>query len=264
MAALTDNRQTERRDGDILQLEGGIDIVYRGGMVALDTAGYAVAAQDTASFIFSGVAWEKMDNSGGSNGDKEVRVQRSGLFSFACTGMAITDIGKRVYVSDDQTVTLTPGNVYCGIIAQFVSSTEVLVDIGPAVQAALGDKIIASGSLSTFVGERFGHIFTVPAGRKATLLAGKVLAMVKPNYATDELLNVYKYDLSGTAEKQQLSAADYDVDGLTAKQAADLTLTATAADLDGDPGDAWYFAVNCTGAETTAGDIGVTLEIALN
>ena len=264
MTALTDNRQTDRQDGDLLQIEGGIDIVYAGGMVCFNTVGYAVAAQNTADFRLAGVAYEKMDNGTGANGDKQVRVRRRGLFSFAATGMAITDIGKRVYITDDQTVTLTPGHVFCGVIGEFVSATEVLVDIEPAVEAGMGDRLVISGSLSTFVGNRFGHIFTVPVGRKATVLAGKVVAFVKPVYATDELLNLYKYDLSGTSEVQQLASANFDLDGLTAKQAADLTLSATAADLQGDPGDAFYFAANCTGVETTAGDIGVSLEIALN
>lgn len=266
MTALTDNRQTERKDGELLQLPCGVDIVYRGGMVCLNTSGYAVAAQDTASFRFAGVAYEKKDNSSGSAGDEDVRVYRSGLHKFAGTGFAITDVGKRVYVSDDQTVTLTPGNVFAGVIADYESATAVWVDIGPAVEAGNGDKITVSANVRTVADTTvYGLAFVCPAGRKATVLAAKVVAMVKPVYATDELLNLYNYDLSATSEEAVLETADYDLDGLTAKQAADLTLQSTTpANLDMDPGDALYVAVACTGAETTAGDIGVTFEIALN
>ena len=265
MVASTDNRQTQRQDGILLAIPSGIDIVYRGTLVCRNTAGYLVAGQDTADFRFAGVALEKKDNSAGANGDLKVRVERTGLFRFATSGMAITDVGKRVYITDDQTVTLTPGHVFCGVIAVFESATVVWIDIGPAVQAGMGDKLAVSGAEHTVQDLNvFTHMFTCPTGRKATVLAAKVVAMVKPVYATDEVLNLYKYDLSGTAEKALLASANFDLDTLTAKQAADLTLTATVADLDMDPGDALYFAVNCTGAETTVGDIGVTAEIALN
>ena len=264
MVASTDNRQTQRQDGILLAIPSGIDIVYRGTLVCLNTAGYLVAGQDTADFRFAGVALEKKDNSAGANGDLSVRVERSGLFRFAASGMAITDVGKRAYISDDQTVTLTPGHVFCGVIALFESATVVWIDIGPAAQAGMGDKLAASGGLHTAVGNLFFHIFTCPANRKATVLAAKLVALVKPDYATDEVFNLYKYDLSGTSEKQLLATANFDIDSLTAKQATDLTLTATVADLDMDPGDALYGAANCTGTETTAGDIGVTAEIALS
>lgn len=265
MTALTTNRQTERKDGKLLSVPMGDDIVYRGSFVCRNASGYAEAGQNTASYNFQGVAYEKKDNAGGSNGAKSVRVYRDGWFRFAGTGFAITDIGKRVYLSDDQTVTLTPGHVFCGIIADFISSTEVWVDIAPAVQAAVGGKMVFSATVRTVADTVvYGHFLDVPTGRYATVLAAKVTAYVKPVYATDEVLNLYNYDLSGTSEKAMLATADFDLDGLTAKQSANLTLHGTAANLQAEGGDALYFGVNCTGSETTAGDVGVTIEVALN
>ena len=136
MTALSANRQTDRKDGVLVDRPAGVDILYQGGLVVINSSGYAVAGQDLAGARFGGVAYEKIDNSGGSNGDKAVRCWRKGLFSFAGSGFAITDVGKKVYLSDDQTVTLTPpgtGNVCVGVIAEYVSATEVLVDIEPAI-----------------------------------------------------------------------------------------------------------------------------------
>ena len=263
-AALTDNRQTERKDGAIIDYGAGVDILYRGGL-AVDSSGYAVAAADTASAKFLGVIYEKVDNSAGSAGDKNVRIWRKGIFKFAATGMAITDIGKRVYVSDDQTVTLVPGNVWCGTIVEFESSTAVFVQIDQAACAPAGEKIVVTASLSTFVGTRSGVAFICPAGRQATVLAAKVVAIIKGDYGTDELLSCFKYDLTATTAEDVLESNSYDLDGLTALQAADLTLQSTTpAHLDMEAGDVLYASVVCSGSETTAGDYGVTFEIALS
>ena len=131
MAALTDDRKTEYFEGVELAYEvAGSTTIYAGSLVALNASGYAVPAANTAGFKFLGVAMEHVDNSSGSNGDKTVRVRRKGVFRFDASGMAITDIGASVYVSDDHTVAKsTTNSVACGKIAEFVSATEVGVDI---------------------------------------------------------------------------------------------------------------------------------------
>jgi len=134
MTALTADRETNMKDG-ILQAcpVAATSLVYKGSLVCNNTSGYAVAGADTSGFIFRGVAYEQADNSSGADGDKTVRVWKKGIHYFAASGMAITDVGAAVYVSDDQTVAKTTSNsVACGTIVDFVSATEVGVLIDGA------------------------------------------------------------------------------------------------------------------------------------
>ena len=84
--------------------------VYQGGMVQIAASGFAVAAVATAANVTIGIAKDTVDNSGGANGAATVDVDR-GVFRFAnsASGDLITrsEIGKTVYVVDDQTVAKT-------------------------------------------------------------------------------------------------------------------------------------------------------------
>ena len=109
------------------------DIVYEGAMVGLsvtpDEAGYGkpLAAGDAgADEIFLGHAIEKVDNTGGAKGAKNIRL-RSGRYRLLCLlAGAITDVGKAVYASDDATLTFTAtNNSYVGRVSRFVSNTKM-------------------------------------------------------------------------------------------------------------------------------------------
>lgn len=131
MAALTADRKTSFREGIEIEYKVAASTkIYAGSLVCINTSGYAVPGADTANFKFVGIAQEQVDNSSGANGDKTVRVKRKGIFRLSASGMAVTDIGAAVNVSDDQTVAKTTTNsVACGKIAEFVSATEIGVDI---------------------------------------------------------------------------------------------------------------------------------------
>ena len=131
MAALTTDRKTTYREGIEIEYKvAGGEKIYAGSLVCLNTTGYAAPGADTADFRFIGIAVESADNSSGANGDLTVRVRRKGVFRMSASGMAITDIGEAVKVSDDQTVAKTTTNsVACGTISEFISATEVGVDI---------------------------------------------------------------------------------------------------------------------------------------
>lgn len=266
MAVLTADLQTVRKNsGSLLQVQAGIDIVYRGGLVScLRTAGFALAGQDTADHIFQGVAYEKVDNSGGSNGDLQLKVYRKGFFKFAGTGFAQADVGKNVYIIDDQTVGVVPGNVFCGRIADFESSTEVWVDIEPAIGFDSKQTVICD--METFVGTRFAGGWICPVGQQATILSGQVVAHTIANYATSCLMNLYKYDLSGTAAEAILETADLDVEtaNLTVDVAVDLVLQSTTpVHLDLEQDDTIAMKIIGTGTETTAGHVTVMLQLAV-
>jgi hypothetical protein len=112
MAALTAARNTPAAQGDIrsIPLAAGAK-VYAGGMVQIASASaLGVAAVATATNVTVGRAEATVDNTGGAASALSVKVRR-GVFRFANSAagdlIARTEIGKAVYVVDDQTVAKT-------------------------------------------------------------------------------------------------------------------------------------------------------------
>jgi hypothetical protein len=97
------------------------DIIFEGAAVGDNASGYARPL--VAGDPFRGFAEAKADNSAGTAGAKNVRVRAHGMVSLAVGSLAITDVGKDVYASDDNTFTLTQGsNTRVGYVHRFVSS----------------------------------------------------------------------------------------------------------------------------------------------
>jgi hypothetical protein len=120
MSALAANRYTSHRDGlCTAHPVGAAKHIYKGSLVCA-ASGYAGPGADISGLIFLGVALEEADNSGGSAGDIKVKVLTHGVFSFAKSGTIVQgDVGKPVYIVDDQTVALaatTTNDVPCGRI----------------------------------------------------------------------------------------------------------------------------------------------------
>ena len=136
MTALVADRDTHRRKASApTSILAGVDILYKGAMAILNSSGHAVAGADTANSRFGGVVDKQVDNSAGTAGGTSVLVYTDGEHKFVASGLVAADLGKEVYITDDQTVQLAlpgTGNVGCGRIAEFVSATEVWVDIAAA------------------------------------------------------------------------------------------------------------------------------------
>jgi predicted RecA/RadA family phage recombinase len=104
-------------------------VIYQGAMLGL-ASGYArpLAAGD----VFIGVAYEKIDNTGGAAGARKVRVQVRGIYRLAGSGFAQTTVGASIYASDDATATTTAsGNSLIGKCVKFESATAIWVRIAP-------------------------------------------------------------------------------------------------------------------------------------
>jgi len=101
--------------------------IYEGAAVGIDAAsGYARGLN--AGDAFQGFAERTADNSAGSNGDVKVSVRTKGVVKLAIAGAGITDIGKPVYASDDDTFVLTAtGNSYIGKVKRIVSTGVAVV-----------------------------------------------------------------------------------------------------------------------------------------
>lgn len=82
----------------------------------------------TAGEVLAGIAYEKIDNSSGSDGDKSIRVYTQGDFNHALSGAAIANIGDAVYASADDTLTFTStSNTYVGFCVDVPSSGNIIV-----------------------------------------------------------------------------------------------------------------------------------------
>ena len=114
MTALTQDRNTLRRDGKQLEPPVAANTkIYGGSIVAIAASGYAVPGSTATTRKSAGVAECRADNTGGAAGDIRVRV-RKGPHVFANSAstdaIALADIGSDCYIVDDQTVAKTSGS----------------------------------------------------------------------------------------------------------------------------------------------------------
>lgn len=151
MAQLTANRDTPARSGETVALLQGSNVIYRGSMVAVDAAGKAVAASDTASTKVVGRAQSMQDNTGTAYSATRTIDVRRGLFRWTNGGVfTIANIGDFAYVEDDATVTtaaLASNDIIAGIIVD-VDADGVWVDTYaiPAIGAGSFAAITAAGN----------------------------------------------------------------------------------------------------------------------
>ncbi len=128
------------------------DIIYEGSAVGDNGSGYARPL--TAGDPFRGFADRKADNSSGSAGDVNVKVRPRGLVKLAISSLAIDDVGKDVYASDDDTFTLTQGsNTRIGYVHRWVSTGYGIIafDENRGVEAELTDG--STGTASDSIAE---------------------------------------------------------------------------------------------------------------
>lgn len=145
MTAASADRQAYRKPGDYVQYPViATDIIYNGTLIANNIGhategGYAKPMENEQFNVFLGVADEKVDNSAGAAGAKNVKVWKTGSFIFDFNGTPVAaDIGKQVYAVDDKTVGLagaaaTSYEIFVGTITEIVSTTQVRVRIDDAV-----------------------------------------------------------------------------------------------------------------------------------
>lgn len=82
-------------------------MIQEATMVAVNEAGYAVAASKAPGLTIAGCAMNFTDNHSGGDGEAKVRIRR-GTFVWDNDGsIKETDILKDAYVSDEKTVTIT-------------------------------------------------------------------------------------------------------------------------------------------------------------
>lgn len=204
MTALTANLQsTEFREG--WQVEPpvkGSEIIYKGSPVFLNSSGYAYSPDGTtntltAGDVFLGYAYEKADNSSGSDGTIKCHVVSRGLVKVPLDGSPTqAKTGRLVYVnntSDDATATLTADydsqNCPVGIFTEYVDSSYGIISLDgfagmrvgygvrgevPTEEGARGLRVIKANYSFAVDGGAVGSITlaTIPSG--VIILAGVV------------------------------------------------------------------------------------------
>lgn len=83
----------------------------------------------TDDHFFAGIATEDKDNSEGSDGDLTLKVQRRGTATFKTSGAVSTDVGRKFYLTDNQTGSTTPSHdaFEAGYVTKYISATELEV-----------------------------------------------------------------------------------------------------------------------------------------
>jgi hypothetical protein len=133
MAGLTKDRATPYRDGIEIDYPVAANTkIFAGSLVCTNSGGYLVPAADAIGLKFAGVAIEQMDNTGGANGAKKVRVRRTGVFEFDALSISQSMLGSSMYVMDDHTFDDSSGptnDIRLGILVKYVADTKGWIDI---------------------------------------------------------------------------------------------------------------------------------------
>lgn len=124
-------------------IEGGVETLasetrfYPNAMIGIDSTGYYCKFDDTQSALFAGVVSNDQGSpllpaSTAGDGTALLRLQQPQRFELTITSVAVTDIGKKVYASDDQTGTLTNTSLtyanFIGHVVAVVSTNIALVE----------------------------------------------------------------------------------------------------------------------------------------
>lgn len=134
MAALSANRSFKRAGTVRRTTKAPVAanaVIYSGAIVAINAAGYAVPASDTAGVKVIGVAWgSSANNTGGANGALTVEVAE-GDFEMVNAAGAVTQASlfRSVVVADDQTVTTAAvgvNDIVAGIAVDITATTVVV------------------------------------------------------------------------------------------------------------------------------------------
>lgn len=108
--ALSRERNTTSLGNDLVR-EVGVKanvIIYNGALVVQD-AGVAAPGRTAATLVALGKAESTVDNTGGADGAKRVRIKRGvhGFNNHSGDPVVAADIGKDCFVVDDETVAKT-------------------------------------------------------------------------------------------------------------------------------------------------------------
>ena len=134
-------KNTLEADGNLVsQPVAASTTIAIGDFVAVNSTGYLVRASATAAVRFVGVARTAANNSGGSDGDLSSLVDTKGVYDATCSSLTQADVGKPVFATAAQTVSLTPDGVCVGRLENYSSATVAKVRIDAILSNLFADQ----------------------------------------------------------------------------------------------------------------------------
>ncbi len=229
MSPLTEDRGTLKKFSRLRTLEAA-GTIYVGALVAVNTDGKAVAASDASGLKVIGCAQNAAIS--GENVDVE-----EGCFAYDGTGIDNGDIGKTVYVVDDQTVSLSAGTN--GVIAGTVYDVDaegVWVAIGRTAQGVFQAAMTFASSAEITAGTEDGKPIAPDQLKAAGIAAMTKATGAEVTTGTDDAKYVTPKGIkdAGIAALTKATGAEVttgtdDVKYVTAKALADAGIEAPAA-----------------------------------
>jgi hypothetical protein len=158
-------------------------IVFEGAMLGLSSGyGRPLVAGDP----FLGHAAEYIDNTGGGNGGQTVTRYRGRYrLQVTLTGVAVTDVGKAVYATADDTLALAQAGSRVGVVDRFVATNTAIVEFQTA---DAGDKDLG-GSV----------VILTKAGAPVDGTSGTGVGLAGPGSLCVDRTNAVLYINTGTA-----------------------------------------------------------------
>lgn len=132
MANLTANKDRKEKEGKLISSPvAASQLIYQGALVMHNATGYVANCTPLAGSSFAGVAYEKVTNSDGAAGDKQIRCEKHGSFLMEGAGFTQADVGSEVRASDNDTVQIAAlaDSQVVGRIVEYISATQVRVKI---------------------------------------------------------------------------------------------------------------------------------------
>lgn len=129
MTAITTDAQREKRGlGRVFHGPMAAVKIVKGEIVAINAAGFFTNGADTSGFLgVAGVAAETVDNSGGSAGDKKIKVDADCEFKFVASSITQAMLGTSMYIVDNNTVDDAAGptnDILVGKLTEFLTTTS--------------------------------------------------------------------------------------------------------------------------------------------
>ena len=160
---------------------------YQGSLLSINSAGYI--NELVAGERFAGISMQQVETADVPTAAATYAVSMlSGhfLFEMALSGIAVTDVGRRVYASDDNTLTFTEAsNTFVGYVDGYVSSGIARVraftpDLNGRRHVSV--NVAASAAVSAATATAFSRSYSVPAN---TLVAGSRIKIRAQGIATE-------------------------------------------------------------------------------
>ena len=205
-------------------------------LVYTNLAGFAVtgASFATVGLKLEGVALAAADNGSGGQGAISVSVARkdNAVTHLTGTGFAATSVGKLVWASGAQTVSLTPGNSLAGVVTRYISATSVYVSLVPAmnkVRTGYGEFKTAHFTRATLATTAGTDVAKFQLPRK-TLVKALYLTLVTAPGGSDTCVATYSDGTTTetvTATGTSKVGGTFTASGVAIKAATDITVNFT-------------------------------------